>query len=160
MLLIYWQRQILGARPIYAIIYLNLKLWIDPRWNTLGCKSISLIDWKTHLSITRLDISFVVRVVCRFMQAPRKPHMNALMRILRYLKKISHKSCYIEEIIILQLKAILMQLGLVLLIEGLPLDISHFLEEILWPRKVKSKVQLQSIEQCLILLVIWFGFDP
>ncbi|KAK8926311.1 hypothetical protein KSP39_PZI018080 [Platanthera zijinensis] len=38
-----------------------------------------------YLTVTRLDISFVVEVVSRFMHSPRISHLQAVERILRYL---------------------------------------------------------------------------
>ncbi len=39
-----------------------------------------------YMTITRLDLSSTVRVVSQFMQTPRKPHLDAVRRILRYIK--------------------------------------------------------------------------
>ena len=40
-----------------------------------------------YLTITRPDISYAVGIMSQFMEQPTKHHMNALMRIIRYLKK-------------------------------------------------------------------------
>jgi hypothetical protein len=39
-----------------------------------------------YMTITRLDLSHVVGVVNQFMQTPRKPHLDTMRRILRYIK--------------------------------------------------------------------------
>ncbi|XP_057510890.1 secreted RxLR effector protein 161-like [Actinidia eriantha] len=39
-----------------------------------------------YLTLTRPDIAYAVGVVSRFMQTPKKPHLEALRRILRYVK--------------------------------------------------------------------------
>jgi len=39
-----------------------------------------------YMTITRPDFSYVVGVVSQFMQTPRKPHLDAVRRILRYIK--------------------------------------------------------------------------
>ncbi len=39
-----------------------------------------------YMTITRPDLSYVVRVVSQFMQTPWKPHLDAVRRILRYIK--------------------------------------------------------------------------
>ncbi len=39
-----------------------------------------------YMTITRQDLSYAVGVVSQFMQTPRKPHLDAVRRILRYIK--------------------------------------------------------------------------
>ena len=39
-----------------------------------------------YLTITRPDLSYSVGVISQFMQSPRKPHLDAVCRILRYVK--------------------------------------------------------------------------
>jgi len=39
-----------------------------------------------YMTITRPDLSYVARVVSQFMQTPRKPHLDAVRHILRYIK--------------------------------------------------------------------------
>ncbi len=39
-----------------------------------------------YMTITRPDLSYEVGVVSQFMQTPRKPHLDAVRRILRYIK--------------------------------------------------------------------------
>ncbi len=39
-----------------------------------------------YMTITRPNLSYAVRVVSQFMQTPRKPHLDAVRRILRYIK--------------------------------------------------------------------------
>jgi len=39
-----------------------------------------------YMIITRLDLSYAVGVVSQFMQTPQKPHLDAVRRILRYIK--------------------------------------------------------------------------
>ncbi|KAA0057708.1 reverse transcriptase [Cucumis melo var. makuwa] len=45
-----------------------------------------LVGKLIYLSHTRPDISFAVNTVSQFMQAPYEEHMEAVKRILRYLK--------------------------------------------------------------------------
>ncbi|CAA7020014.1 unnamed protein product [Microthlaspi erraticum] len=46
----------------------------------------SLVGSLLYLTITRPDISFAVGLVSRFMQSPRKPHLEAAKKILKYVK--------------------------------------------------------------------------
>ena len=50
-----------------------------------------LVGKLIYLSHTRPDISYDVGVVSRFMHLPQVPHMEAIMRILRYLKGTSSR---------------------------------------------------------------------
>lgn len=45
-----------------------------------------LVGSLIYLTMTRPDISFAVGVVSKFMQKPKKPHLEAARRILRYIK--------------------------------------------------------------------------
>lgn len=45
-----------------------------------------LVGRLIYLTITRPDITYAVSLVSRFMHAPRRQHMDAVTRILRYLK--------------------------------------------------------------------------
>ena len=64
----------------------NLKLMTDEddfiddpnTYRRLVCKFI-------YLSITRPDISYAISIVSQFMTSPRVSHMNAIIRILKYL---------------------------------------------------------------------------
>ncbi len=38
------------------------------------------------MTITRSDLSYAVGMVSQFMQTPQKPHLDAVRRILRYIK--------------------------------------------------------------------------
>ncbi len=49
-----------------------------------------------YMIITRLDLSYVVRVVSQFLQTPRKPHLDAVRRILKYIKHILHCGIFYE----------------------------------------------------------------
>lgn len=44
-----------------------------------------------YLTLTQPDIAFVVGVLSRFMQDPRKPHMVAMKEILKYIKAMVGK---------------------------------------------------------------------
>ncbi|KAA0037683.1 putative mitochondrial protein [Cucumis melo var. makuwa] len=48
-----------------------------------------LVGSLIYLTLTRLDISYSVRVVSHYMQKSKKPHLEAVRRILRYLRGIT-----------------------------------------------------------------------
>jgi hypothetical protein len=49
-----------------------------------------------YMTITRPDLSYAVGVVSQFMQTPRKPHLDAVRRILRYIKHTLHCGIFYE----------------------------------------------------------------
>ena len=46
----------------------------------------SLVGALQYLSFTRPDVAYAVQQVCLYMHDPREPHLNAVKRILRYLR--------------------------------------------------------------------------
>ncbi|KAL5840582.1 hypothetical protein ACOSQ4_013190 [Xanthoceras sorbifolium] len=56
-----------------------------------------LVGKLIYLSHTRPDISYLVSVVSRFMNDPREEHMQAVYRILRYLKMTPGKGLLFEK---------------------------------------------------------------
>ena len=50
-----------------------------------------LVGKLIYLSHTRPDIAYAVSLVSQFMHCPSEDHMNAVVRILRYLKSSSGK---------------------------------------------------------------------
>ncbi|KAK1682963.1 hypothetical protein QYE76_043811 [Lolium multiflorum] len=46
----------------------------------------SLVGALQYLSFTRPDVAYAVQQVCLYMHGPREPHLNAVKRILRYLR--------------------------------------------------------------------------
>ncbi len=76
-----------GCKPISIPLEQNVKLSADEGdlvEDTIMYKRIvgSLI----YMTIIRPDLSYVVGVVSQFVQTPRKPHLNVVRHILRYIK--------------------------------------------------------------------------
>ncbi len=49
-----------------------------------------------YMTITRPNLSYAVGVVSKFMQTPRKPHLDGVKRILRYIKHTLHCGIFYE----------------------------------------------------------------
>ncbi len=76
-----------GCKPISIPLEQNVKLSADEgklvEDTTMYRRIVgSLI----YMTITRPYLSYAVGVVSQFMQTPRKPHLDAVRRILRYIK--------------------------------------------------------------------------
>jgi hypothetical protein len=74
-------------KPISIPLEQNVKLSADERDlvedTTMKRRIVgSLI----YMTITRSNLSYAVGVVSQFMQTPRKPHLDVVRRILRYIK--------------------------------------------------------------------------
>ena len=77
----------LGGRPAGTPIEANLKLQISEEDGGVDKGRYQrLVGKLIYLSHTRPYIAFVVSYVSRFMKCPRKEHVDAVNRILRYLK--------------------------------------------------------------------------
>jgi len=77
-------------KPISIPLEQNVKLNVDEgdlveNTTVYRCIVGSLI----YMTITWLDLSYVVGVVSQFMQTPRKPHLDEVSCILRYIKHTS-----------------------------------------------------------------------
>ncbi len=76
-----------GCKPISIPLEQNVKLSADEEdlvedITMYKCIVGSLI----YMTITRPDLSYAVGVMNQFMQTPRKPHLDAVRHILRYIK--------------------------------------------------------------------------
>jgi hypothetical protein len=81
----------MGCKPISIPLEQNVKLIVDEGdlvEDTIMYRCIvgSLI----YMTITRLNLSYVVGMVSQFMQTPRKPPLDVVRRILRYIKHTFH----------------------------------------------------------------------
>ena len=65
----------------------NVKLTIDLLGKSVGSSLYkSMIGSLLYLTTSRLDISYNVGVCARYQANPKKPHMIALKRIIKYVK--------------------------------------------------------------------------
>ena len=46
-----------------------------------------LVSSLIYLTVTRLDIAYIVHIVSQFMPAPRTTHFTVVLRILHYVKR-------------------------------------------------------------------------
>ncbi|GJZ56858.1 uncharacterized mitochondrial protein-like protein, partial [Tanacetum coccineum] len=65
----------------------------------------ALVGKLLYLTITRLDISYVAQTLSQFIQAPRTPHLKALVKVLRYLKSYPRQGLIFQANSTLNLKA-------------------------------------------------------
>jgi hypothetical protein len=77
----------LGAKPVDFPMEQNLKLTND-QGEILNDASHyrRLVGRLIYLTITRPDIMYSVNILSQFMHAPRKPHWDVALRVVRYLK--------------------------------------------------------------------------
>ena len=85
----------------------NLGSTVESATVNKGCHQ-RLVGKLIYLSHTRLDIAFVVSVVSQYMHSPCENHMEADLKILRYLKEHLERIYSSQIIIIFKLKLIQM----------------------------------------------------
>jgi hypothetical protein len=76
-----------GCKPISIPLEQNVNLSAD-EGNLVEDTTmyIRIVGSLIYMTITRPDLSYAIRVVSQFMQTPRKPHLDAMRHILRYIK--------------------------------------------------------------------------
>ena len=75
-----------NCKSVVTPMNVNEKLQVEDGTEQIDATSFrSLVGGLIYLSHTRLDISFSVGVVSRFMSKPSKQHFGAAKRILRYI---------------------------------------------------------------------------
>jgi len=77
---------ILGVKPVNFPMEQNTKLSDAGDLLKDPSQYRRLVGRLIYLTITRPDIMYYVHVLSRFMHAPRKPHMEAVLCVLCYLK--------------------------------------------------------------------------
>ena len=77
-----------------------------------------LVGRLIYLSHTRPNIAYVVSMVSQFMHSPLKSHIDAVLRILRYLSQLQEKVYCSQKTITSELRLTQVQIGQVLLLIG------------------------------------------
>jgi len=77
---------VLGCKHATTLMEVNVDLWFDDSHTLDPGRYKRLMGKLIYLTVTRLDITFAVGVLSRFMHQPREIHWLAAMRILAYIK--------------------------------------------------------------------------
>jgi Reverse transcriptase (RNA-dependent DNA polymerase) len=97
---------LLGTKPVDFPMEQNLKLNPETRQLLDDASSYRrLIGRLIYLTITRPEITYAVNILSQFMHSPRRPHMDAAVRVLRYLKSCPGKGVLMPSENSLQLSA-------------------------------------------------------
>ncbi|WJZ84155.1 hypothetical protein VitviT2T_003775 [Vitis vinifera] len=81
-----------GCQPVNTPIEEGLKLCVEPNQvSTDMGRYQRLVGRLMYLAHTRPDLTYALSVVSQYMHNPGEQHMNAIMRILRYLKNAPGK---------------------------------------------------------------------
>ncbi|KAH9686538.1 reverse transcriptase Ty1/copia-type domain-containing protein [Citrus sinensis] len=98
----------LSTRPSSFPMEQNLKLSNDQ--GTL-CQNPDqyrrLVGRLIYLTITRLEITYAVNILSQFMHTPRRPHYDAALRVLRYIKSSPGAAILLSSTSSLELSAFL-----------------------------------------------------
>ncbi|XP_024962038.1 uncharacterized protein LOC112502379 [Cynara cardunculus var. scolymus] len=75
------------CKPADTLMIVNQKLYMEEKAD-LADKGIyqQMVGKLIYLSHTRPDIAYAIGVVSQFMHQPQKAHMEAVLRIIRYIK--------------------------------------------------------------------------
>lgn len=88
----------LGCKPVSTPIVQNHHLGIYPNQVPTNKERYQrLVGKLIYLSLTRPDIAYAVSVVSQFMHSPSEDHMEAVMRILSYLKSAPGKGLLFKK---------------------------------------------------------------
>ncbi|GKB52622.1 retrovirus-related pol polyprotein from transposon RE1, partial [Tanacetum coccineum] len=89
----------LNGITAYFLIYVNdIVLLLNDGSHTVDSSSYrSIVGSLQYLAITRPDVSFAVNKLSQFMHAPTQLHLQALKRVLRYLKGTIHHGLFLNR---------------------------------------------------------------
>lgn len=96
---------LLGAQPVHIPMEQNHKLNAsDGALLTDPSSYRRLVGRLIYLTITRPDIVYPVHVLSQYMSQPRKPHLDAALRLVRYLKRAPGQGILLSSSSDLQLR--------------------------------------------------------
>jgi hypothetical protein len=88
----------LGCKPTSTLIDSKIKLNTEDDEQLEDISQFQrLVGKLIYLTVTRPDISFSISQISKFMHAPRTPHLEAINRILRYLKGTPGKGVWMKN---------------------------------------------------------------
>jgi Reverse transcriptase (RNA-dependent DNA polymerase) len=88
----------LGCKPTSTPIDSKIKLNTEDDEQLEDISQFQrLVGKLIYLTVTRPDISFSISQISKFMHAPRTPHLEAINRILRYLKGTPGKGVWMKN---------------------------------------------------------------
>ncbi|RZC11556.1 Retrovirus-related Pol polyprotein from transposon RE1 [Glycine soja] len=88
----------MGCRPANTPIDPNQKLRSEDKGDPVDTTRYQrLVGRLIYLSYTRPNIAFVVSLVSQFMQSPHEEHLEAVHRILRYLKSTPGRGLFFKK---------------------------------------------------------------
>ena len=106
----------LGAKPIDFPMEQNLRLTnVQGELLNDASRYRRLMGWLIYLTITRPYIMYYVNILSHFMHAPRKPHWDPALHVVRYLKNNPGLGLLFSSNSSLQLRLIMMQIGQIVL---------------------------------------------
>ncbi|KAI9185245.1 hypothetical protein LWI28_005591 [Acer negundo] len=88
---------LLGAAPINTPMERGLKLSDKSDFLKDPSQYRRLVGILIYLTVSRPDITYAVHVLSRFMHQPRKLHMEAALRVVRYLKGAPGKGMFFSS---------------------------------------------------------------
>ena len=77
-----------------------------------------LVGRLIYLAVTRPDIVYLVRTLSQFMNTPRKPHWEATLWVLKYIKGTPGQGLFLPSEINLTLNAYLIQIEEDVVLQG------------------------------------------
>jgi hypothetical protein len=88
----------MGCKPISIPLEQNVKLNADEGDLVEDITMYRrIVGSLIYMTITRPNLNYAVGMVSQFMQTPRKPHLDAMRRILRYIKHSLHCGIFYES---------------------------------------------------------------